>query len=38
MYPKMWQASGLSPSALVTRLIELAIERRDVRRSLKTTP
>ena len=38
MYPKMWQASGLSPTALVTRLIELAIERRDVRRSLKTTP
>ena len=38
MYPKMWQASGLAPSALVTRLIDLAIERRDVRRSLKTTP
>ena len=36
MYPKMWEASGLSPRALVTRLIELAIERRDVRRSLKT--
>ena len=38
MYPKMWQASGLSPTDLVTRLIELAIERRDARRSLKTTP
>ena len=38
MYPKMWQASGLSPSALITRLIELAIERRDARRLLKTTP
>jgi D-alanine-D-alanine ligase len=38
MYPKMWQASGLTPSALVTRLIELAIERRNVRRSLKTSP
>jgi D-alanine-D-alanine ligase len=38
MYPKMWQASGLTPNALVTRLIELAIERRDLRRALKTTP
>jgi D-alanine-D-alanine ligase len=38
MYPKMWEASGLSPSALITRLIELAIERRDARRALKTTP
>jgi len=38
MYPKMWEASGLAPRDLVTRLIELAIERRDVRRSLKTTP
>ncbi|HXU01452.1 MAG TPA: D-alanine--D-alanine ligase family protein [Polyangia bacterium] len=38
MYPKMWEASGLSPRALITRLIELAIERRDARRSLKTTP
>jgi D-alanine-D-alanine ligase len=38
MYPKMWEASGLSPSALITRLIELAIERRDERRALKTTP
>jgi len=38
MYPKMWEASGLTPSALITRLIELAIERRDQRRALKTTP
>jgi D-alanine-D-alanine ligase len=38
MYPKMWQASGLAPSDLVTRLIDLAIERRNVRHSLKTTP
>jgi D-alanine-D-alanine ligase len=38
MYPKMWEASGLTPSALITRLIELAIERRDARRALKTTP
>jgi len=38
MYPKMWEASGLGPTALITRLIELAIERRDLRRALKTTP
>jgi len=38
MYPKMWEASGLAPSALITRLIELAIERRDARRLFKTTP
>jgi D-alanine-D-alanine ligase len=36
MYPKMWEASGLPPKALVTRLIELAIERRDARRALAT--
>ena len=35
MYPKMWEASGLAPSALITRLIELAIERRDARRALE---
>jgi D-alanine-D-alanine ligase len=38
MYPKMWEASGLGPTALITRLLELAIERRDARRALKTTP
>ena len=27
MYPKMWEASGLSPTALTTRLVDLAIER-----------
>jgi D-alanine-D-alanine ligase len=27
MYPKLWEASGLSYSALIDRLIELAIER-----------
>jgi D-alanine-D-alanine ligase len=37
MYPKMWEASGLSAAALVTRLVELAIERRDARRALKTS-
>jgi D-alanine-D-alanine ligase len=38
MYPKMWQASGLSPTGLVSRLIDLAIQRRDERRKLKTSP
>jgi D-alanine-D-alanine ligase len=28
MYPKLWEASGLSFSALVSRLIDLALERR----------
>ncbi len=28
MYPKLWEASGLSYSALVDRLIELALERK----------
>jgi D-alanine-D-alanine ligase len=27
MYPKLWQASGLSYKELITRLIELALER-----------
>jgi D-alanine-D-alanine ligase len=36
MYPKMWEASGMPLPALVTRLIELAIERRDARRALVT--
>ena len=37
MYPKMWEASGLSHEGrCVTRLIELALERRSGRRALKT--
>jgi D-alanine-D-alanine ligase len=35
MYPKMWEASGLGQQALITRLIELAVERRDARRQLR---
>jgi len=27
MYPKMWQATGLSYSDLISELIELAMER-----------
>jgi D-alanine-D-alanine ligase len=38
MYPKMWEASGVSPTALINRLIDLAIERRDARRALVTEP
>jgi D-alanine-D-alanine ligase len=37
MYPKMWEAAGLSMTELVTRLIDLAVERRAARRSLKTS-
>jgi D-alanine-D-alanine ligase len=36
MYPKMWEASGVPIKALVSRLIDLAIERRAARRALKT--
>lgn len=36
MYPKMWEASGLPPQALISRLIDLAIERRRTRRALIT--
>ncbi len=37
MYPKMWEASGLSLSKLLDRLIELAIERFQREQKLKTT-
>jgi D-alanine-D-alanine ligase len=36
MYPKMWEASGISQKMLLARLIDLAIERRNARRALKT--
>ena len=36
MYPKMWEASGVPPKALLTRLVELALERWTARRALKT--
>ncbi len=32
MYPKMWEASGLSYTALLDRLIELALERHQEKR------
>jgi D-alanine-D-alanine ligase len=37
MYPKLWEASGLSYSALIDRLIELAIERFEKEKKLKTS-
>jgi D-alanine-D-alanine ligase len=37
-YPKMWAASGLPIGDLVSRLIDLAIERRDGRRALALSP
>jgi len=36
MYPLMWEASGLSYSALLDQLIELALERHQKRRALET--
>jgi D-alanine-D-alanine ligase len=38
MYPKLWEASGVSYSQLVDRLIALAMERHAAERELKTTP
>ncbi len=37
MYPKLWEASGLKQSALMDRLIHLAIERFEKESNLKTT-
>jgi D-alanine-D-alanine ligase len=36
MFPKLWEASGLSQIALVRRLIELALERFERERNLRT--
>lgn len=35
MYPKLWELSGIPYSELITRLIELAIERSESQKSLK---
>jgi D-alanine-D-alanine ligase len=37
MYPKMWEASGLSYPALIDRLITLALERHAEKQQLRTT-
>jgi D-alanine-D-alanine ligase len=38
MYPKLWEATGLPYTALLDRLIELALERHDRRAKLETRP
>jgi D-alanine-D-alanine ligase len=37
MYPKLWEASGISSRELVTRLVDLALERWSRRNALCTT-
>lgn len=37
MYPKLWEASGISYGALIDRLIQLAVERFEKERMLKTS-
>jgi D-alanine-D-alanine ligase len=37
MYPKLWEASGVSYTELITRLIELAIERYEREQKLRTS-
>ena len=36
MYPKLWEATGVSYAELVDRLIELAIERHAEKKGLRT--
>lgn len=38
MFPRLWEASGVSYSQLLDRLVDLAIERSDRRRNLVRTP
>ena len=37
MYPKLWEASGLSYGALIDRLIALALERHAEKQRLRTS-
>lgn len=37
MYPKLWEASGIPPRELVQRLLDLALERAERRRRLRTS-
>jgi D-alanine-D-alanine ligase len=37
MYPKMWEASGVSYTELVDRLITLALERHAEKQQLRTS-
>lgn len=36
MYPKMWEASGITYSALITQLVELGLESHKIQAQLKT--
>jgi D-alanine-D-alanine ligase len=36
MYPKLWEASGVQYPDLLDRLIQLAIERHNEKKSLRT--
>ena len=35
MYPKLWEANGISYSSLIDKLIELAIDRHNKERTIK---
>jgi D-alanine-D-alanine ligase len=37
MYPKLWEATGLSYTGLITRLIELALERQEEKKQTTYT-
>jgi D-alanine-D-alanine ligase len=37
MYPKMWEATGVPYSELITRLLTLAIERHEQKQQLRTS-
>jgi D-alanine-D-alanine ligase len=37
MYPKMWEASGISYTELIDRLIRLALERFQKEKNLRTS-
>ena len=37
MYPKLWGASGLGYTALITRLVELALERHAADKALRSS-
>jgi D-alanine-D-alanine ligase len=37
MYPKLWEATGLTYSALLDRLLALALERHAERKALRTS-
>jgi D-alanine-D-alanine ligase len=38
MYPKLWEASGVTYTELITELIDLAVQRHTKKSGLRTTP